>query len=302
MSQAELIASYPRRAWASTLGGLAPETPISEVYKCIKAPVQQPARGGQSMLTVDLYDVTGHLAVRIFPEHFADCKDLKPGITVHLDGVLRRGEHGWWVVAKRIVPAPIEVIEMVTPVAYNPIEDMETVLEICTGLVDPKSPYWRILVLFMDDEGWRDGMRLAAKSDFFPLSYAGGVLERTVKRTKIVLAKCEGDPKLRKDLLITASILGDSGLLETFEREDGMTVRSLKGRTDHEAILARDMIRAWVLEHDQKLKAGEEPIGIDSKPVCAVIHCILGLHGKEFLPKGMFGIREAQVLYNIQNL
>lgn len=284
------------------LARLAAGTLINEVYVCVKAPTKQPTQDGQWMFVLDLYDVTGHVPVRVFSEHFADCENLKAGDTVRLEGVLKQGQHGWWVVAKRIVPAEIEAIEMVTPVAYKPIEDMESELETYAGLVDPKSPYWRILALFMDDEEWRDRMRLAAKSDFFSLSYAGGVLEDAVKRTKIVLAKCDGDSKLRKDILITASILGGMGLFETFELEGGKTARSRKGHADHEAIIARDMIRDRIGEHDRKLKAGEKPIGIDSKEVRVVIHCILGLHGKNFLPMEKFGFREAEVLYNIQNL
>ena len=203
---------------------------------------------------------------------------------------------------------------MVTSVAYRSIEDMESDLETYAGLVDPESPYWRILALFVDDEreeeagddedvvGWRHRMRMAPKSDFFPLSYVGGVLEEVVKRTKIVIAKCDGDPDLRRSVLIVASILGNTGLLEAFESKNGVVLRTRKGRADHEAIIARDMIRDRIEEHDRDLGDGEEPIGVESKEVRAVIHCVLGLHRREFLPMEKFGIREAEVLHNADKL
>jgi hypothetical protein len=318
MPKKELIASYPQRVWAQDLATARGGTQVKEVLLCTEAPQKKPGFGEQPYLEVNLYDVTGKVPVRVFPERFKHCK-LEPGQTVELEGELRRGDRSWWVVAKNIVEKPIEDVEMVTPVAFQPIETLESDLETFAGRVDPESVYWRILALFMDDhgdggpdgecvegeggekevKGWRNKMRLAPRSDFFPLSYVGAALEETVTRTRIAITKCEADPDLKVGIMIAASILGGTGLLEVFERRNGMVVRARKGNADHEAFLARDSIRDRIKEHDQSLEEGEEPIDVDSKEVRAVIHCVVGLHGKRFLPEGKFGIREAKVLHDI---
>lgn len=299
MAKQELLAKFRDRFWAQELPKAPAGTDVDEVFLLTDVPAAGPA-GHHGVIRATGCDVTGGVPLKIFPEDVQNCV-LKLGSTVRVRGELRRGVGGsWWVVARRMELKQIEDVRMVTPVVYRPIEDLETELETFSGRVT-SAPYWRILALFMDDEEWRDDLRLAAMTDFFPLSYVGGLVERTVNLTGIVIARCKDDPNLKQDLLVCAAILHGIGKIDVFERRGDGVVRSKKGRAHHEVFIARDMIRERVERHDRDLE-GAESIDFDSTEVRAVVHCITATFGKCFLPQGKFGIPEAEVLHDVAAL
>ena len=138
----------------------------------------------------------------------------------------------------------------------------------------------------MSDSALRAQWRRAPCSRAGHHAYLGGLLEHTVAVGTLALEACQLHPRLNSDLLITAALVHDLGKTRefTYGAEIGL---SDEGRLLGHVVLGQRLLDGYELPDDRRL---------------ALMHCVLGHHGRGRLPGRRFGSAEALALYRLNAL
>ena len=173
------------------------------------------------------------------------------------------------------------------PAAYRDLDELDGFLEHLAREVHDRA-YAGLLESMLSDRELRAAWRRAPCTRAGHHAYLGGLLEHTVAVATLAVEACQLHPRLNSDLLLTAALVHDIGLTETF------TYGAEFGLTDEGRLLGHVAIGQRML----LARAG----GLDDGRRVALLHCVLCHHGPAAAPGGRFGSPEALALFRLNAL
>ncbi len=266
---------------------------INGVYLC-KQKTSAVTKNGKPYENITLQDKTGTLDGKIWDPNSNGIDDFDSMDYIHVTGDISTFNGALQISIKRVRKAqegeyiPADYV----PVSSNSTDDMYARLLAYVDSVE--NTYLKTLLnrLFRENDAFKKAFcsRSAAKSVHH--GFIGGLLEHTLSVTKLCDYMASAYPVLKRDLLITAALLHDSGKtreLSDFPQND---------YTDEGQLLGHIVIGAQIIYET----AGQIP---DFPPVLKneLIHCILAHHGElEFGSPKKPALAEAVALNLADNL
>ena len=246
-------------------------------------------RSGSPYLALELRDRTGTIPARVFRDADSVASGFERGELVRVVGQVERFRDELVLEAASVVRARADESEPAhfLPAAYRDLDELDGFLEHLAREVHD-SAYAGLLGTMLSDRELRVAWRRAPCTRAGHHAYLGGLLEHTVAVATLAIEACQLHPRLNSDLLLTAAIVHDIGLTETF------TYGADFGLTDEGRLLGHVAIGQRML----LARAG----GLDSARRVALLHCVLCHHGPGAAPGGRFGSAEALALYRLNAL
>jgi 3'-5' exoribonuclease len=259
------------------------------VFACVRKD-RLMTRTGSPYLALELRDRTGTIAARAFRDADALAGRFERGDLVFVAGRVERFRDELVLELLEISRANADGSvdpEQFLPSAYRDLDELEGFLEYLAREVYHRA-YRTVLDQLLDDSELRAGLRRAPCTRAGHHAYLGGLLEHTVAVTQLACEACQLHRRLNSDLLLTAAIVHDLGLIRVFSygAEIGLTD---EGRLLGHLALGQEMLLARCA-------------GLDSERRLALLHCVLSHHGPASTPGGRFALPEALALYRINQL
>jgi 3'-5' exoribonuclease len=278
----------------TTVTALRPGVDVNAVFACTRKD-RLMTRTGSPYLALELRDRTGTIPARVFRDADAIAGGFERGDLVRVSGKVERFRDELVLELSSIAraadtgdsgEAAVDPARFL-PAAYRDLSELDGFLEHLSREVYD-SRYRALLESLLGDSALRAAWRRAPCTRGGHHAYLGGLLEHTVAVATLAQELCQLHPRLNSDLVLTAAIVHDIGLTETFTygAEFGLTA---EGRLlGHLAIGQRLLLeRATALDEERRL---------------ALLHCVLCHHGPSAAPGGRFGSGEALALYRVNAL
>jgi 3'-5' exoribonuclease len=276
----------------TTVATLRPGADVRAVFACTRKDRLQ-TRTGSPYLALELRDRTGAITARVFRDADALAGGFDRGDLVRVSGRVERFRDDLVLEVTAIARAGTENggaeadPAVFLPAAYRDLDELDGFLEhLSREVFDPR--YRALLESLMADGTLRAAWRRAPCTRSGHHAYLGGLLEHTVAVATLAVETSQLHPRLNSDLLITAALVHDLGLTESF------TYGAEFGLTDEGRLLGHIAIGQRLL----LARAG----GLDDDRRLALLHCILCHHGPSPAPGGRFGSPEALALYRLNAL
>jgi 3'-5' exoribonuclease len=273
---------------AITISALRPGLDIDAVFACTRKD-RLLTRTGSPYLALELRDRTGTIPARVFREADSVASGFERGELVRVVGQVERFRDELVLEAASVVRASADESEAAEflPAAYRDLDELDGFLEHLAREVHDRA-YAGLLGSMLSDRDLRAAWRRSPCTRGGHHAYLGGLLEHTVAVATLAVEACQLHPRLNFDLLLTAAIVHDIGLTETF------TYGAEFGLTDEGRLLGHVAIGQQML----LARAG----GLDPSRRVALLHCVLCHHGPGGAPGGRFGSAEALALYRLNAL
>ena len=155
------------------------------------------------------------------------------------------------------------------PVSENSTDDMYG--QLLKMIESIKNPYLSALLkkLFVEDQEFLKSFEGHSAAKTVHHGFIGGLMEHTLRVTKLCNYMAGACPRLNRDLLITASLLHDVG--KTRE----LSSFPLNDYTDEGQLLGHIIIGAQII-HDLAKEIPGFPVDLENQ----LVHCILAHHGE----------------------
>jgi 3'-5' exoribonuclease len=240
-------------------------------------------------LALELRDRSGTISARVFRDADSVASGFERGELVRVVGQVERFRDELVLEVASVVRAAVDESEpaQFLPAAYRDLDELDGFLEHLAREVHDRA-YAGLLGSMLSDRELRVAWRRAPCTRAGHHAYLGGLLEHTVAVATLAVEACQLHPRLNSDLLLTAAIVHDIGLTETF------TYGADFGLTDEGRLLGHVAIGQRML-----LARGA---GLDPSRRVALLHCVLCHHGPGGAPGGRFGSAEALALYRLNAL
>jgi 3'-5' exoribonuclease len=274
----------------TTIATLRAGAEVSAVFACTRKD-RLMTRTGSPYLALELRDRTGTVSARVFRDADAIAGRFDRGDVVSVAGRVERFRDELVLEVSSIARAAdagdgVEEARFL-PAAYRNLDELDGFFEhLAREVYDPG--YRALLESIVSDAPLRAAWRRAPCTRAGHHAYLGGLLEHTVAVATLALETCQLHPRLNSDLLVTAAIVHDVGLTESF------TYRAEFGLTDEARLLGHVAIGQRMLV----ARVG----GLDDERRLALLHCVLCHHGPAAAPGGRFGSPEALALYRLNAL
>jgi 3'-5' exoribonuclease len=267
---------------------LRPGGEVRGIFACTRKD-RLVTKGGSPYLAVELRDRTGSIPGRAFRDADFLAGQFERADLVRVDGRVERFRDELQVELRAIHRAEPGVADPrdFLPVAYRDLDELDGFLEHLAREVHDRD-LRALLASFLDDEGFREELRLAPCTRAGHHAYLGGLLEHTVAVTTLAHEACALHPRLNSDLLLCASIVHDFG--KTLEFELGAEI----GLSEAGALVGHLALgQQLVAERARRLH------GFPDDKLLALAHCLLAHHGSDSLPGRRFRTPEALALYRL---
>ena len=273
---------------AVTISALRPGLDVDAVFACTRKD-RLLTRTGSPYLALELRDRTGTIPARVFRDADSVASGFERGELVRVVGQVERFRDELVLEAASVVRAGAGEAEpaLFLPAAYRDLDELDGFLEHLAREVHDRA-YAGLLGSMLADGAVRAEWRRAPCTRAGHHAYLGGLLEHTVAVATLAVEACQLHPRLNSDLLLTAALVHDIGLTETF------TYGADFGLTDEGRLLGHVAIGQRML----LARAG----GLDEGRRVALLHCVLCHHGPAAAPGGRFGSPEALALFRLNAL
>ncbi len=224
-------------------------------------------RTGSPMLRVVLADRTGTVPGVFFdvPGHVAEALTVGQGVEV--SGRVSEFRDQLQINIERLVAAQLTYPEEFLPVARRPLAEMAREFDrLRAGVLQPDLASL-LRAIFDDPATYRDFTRAPAATSYHH-ACVGGLLEHTLAVVGLVLAACETNREINRDLAVTVAFLHDLGKVRAYDPVS--FARTPEGHLWGHVYLGA----TWV-----ERKIGELP-AFDSELRRRVIHAILAHQGR----------------------
>jgi 3'-5' exoribonuclease len=271
-----------------TVSSLRPGLDVDAVFACTRKD-RLLTRSGSPYLALELRDRTGTIPARVFRDADSVASGFERGELVRVVGQVERFRDELVLEASSVVRAAAGEAEpgLFLPAAYRDLDELDGFLEHLAREVHDRT-YAGLLGSMLSDGPLRAAWRRAPCTRAGHHAYLGGLLEHTVAVATLAVEACQLHPRLHSDLLLTAALVHDIGLTETF------TYGAEFGLTDEGRLLGHIAIGQRML----LARCG----GFDDERRVALLHCVLCHHGPSTAPGGRFGSPEALALYRLNAL
>lgn len=269
-----------------TVSGLRAGAEVDGIFACVRKD-RLMTRNGSPYLALELRDGSGTVQARAFRDADALGGRFDRGDVVRATGQVERFRDELVLEVREIERADAIDPAQFLPTAYRDLDELEGFLEHLAAEVRDRQ-YRALLERLLGDRALREAWRRAPCSRAGHHAYLGGLLEHTVAVTTLAHELCQLHPKLRSDLLITASITHDIGRTREF------TYGAEVGLTDEGRLLGHLVIGERILSEHSSV--------IDEPRRLALLHCVLCHHGPTTAPGGRFASAEALALYRLNAL
>jgi 3'-5' exoribonuclease len=275
-------------ASAVTISALRPGLDVDAVFACTRKD-RLLTRTGSPYLALELRDRTGTIPARVFRDADSVASGFERGELVRVVGQVERFRDELVLEAASIVRAGSGEAEPehFLPAAYRDLDELDGFLEHLAREVHDRA-YAGLLESILADRELRSAWRRAPCTRAGHHAYLGGLLEHTVAVATLAVEACQLHPRLNSDLLLSAALVHDIGLTETF------TYGAEFGLTDEGRLLGHVAIGQRMLLE----RAG----ALDSERRVALLHCVQCHHGPAAAPGGRFGSPEALALFRLNAL
>ncbi len=273
---------------AITISALRPGLDVDAVFACTRKD-RLLTRTGSPYLALELRDRTGTIPARVFRDADSVASRFERGELVRVVGQVERFRDELVLEAASVVRAGADESEPAEflPAAYRDLNELDGFLEHLAREVHDRA-YAGLVSSMLDDRSLRAAWRRAPCTRAGHHAYLGGLLEHTVAVATLAVEACQLHPRLNSDLLLTAAIVHDIGLTETF------TYGADFGLTDEGRLLGHVAIGQRIL----LARSG----ALDETRRVALLHCVLCHHGPSAAPGGRFGSPEALALFRLNAL
>lgn len=273
---------------AVTISALRPGLDVDAVFACTRKD-RLLTRTGSPYLALELRDRTGTIPARVFRDADSVASGFERGELVRVVGQVERFRDELVLEAASVVRAGPGEAEpaLFLPAAYRDLDELDGFLEHLAREVHDRA-YAGLLESMLSDRELRAAWRRAPCTRAGHHAYLGGLVEHTVAVATLAVEACQLHPRLNSDLLLTAALVHDIGLTETF------TYGAEFGLTDEGRLLGHVAIGQRML----LARAG----GVDEGRRVALLHCVLCHHGPAAAPGGRFGSPEALALFRLNAL
>jgi 3'-5' exoribonuclease len=246
-------------------------------------------RTGSPYLALELRDRTGTIPARVFRDADSVASGFERGELVRVVGQVERFRDELVLEAASVVRAGAGEAEpaLFLPAAYRDLDELDGFLEHLAREVHDRA-YAGLLGSMLADRSLRAEWRRAPCTRAGHHAYLGGLLEHTVAVATLAVEACQLHPRLNSDLLLTAALVHDIGLTETFTYGADFALTD-EGRLLGHVAIGQRMLLA---------RAG----GLDEGRRVALLHCVLCHHGPAAAPGGRFGSPEALALFRLNAL
>jgi 3'-5' exoribonuclease len=270
---------------AVTISALRPGLDVDAVFACTRKD-RLLTRTGSPYLALELRDRTGTIPARVFRDADSVASGFERGELVRVVGQVERFRDELVLEAASVVRAGAGEAEpaLFLPAAYRDLDELDGFLEHLAREVHDRA-YSGLLGSMLSDRVLRAAWRRSPCTRAGHHAYLGGLLEHTVAVATLAVEACQ---LLNSDLLLTAALVHDIGLTETF------TYGADFGLTDEGRLLGHVAIGQRML----LARAG----GLDEGRRVALLHCVLCHHGPAAAPGGRFGSPEALALFRLNAL
>jgi 3'-5' exoribonuclease len=271
-----------------TVSSLRPGADVAAVFACTRKD-RLMTRTGSPYLALELRDRTGTIPARVFKDADALASGFERGDLVRVGGRVERFRDELVLEVSsivRIAPDGAQP-EGFLPAAYRDLDELDGFFEHLAREVYDR-PYSELLKSLLADPALRAAWRRAPCTRAGHHAYLGGLLEHTVAVAALAVEACQLHPRLNSDLLLTAALVHDIGLTETF------TYGADFGLTEEGRLLGHVAIGQRML--------AERGSALDESRRVALLHCVLCHHGPSAAPGGRFGSPEALALYRLNAL
>ncbi len=250
-------------------------------------------KNGKPYDNVILQDKTGTIDAKIWDPNSAGIADFDTLDYVEVIGEITSFQGALQVNVKRVrlcAEGEYDPADYL-PVSSKNVDQMyHAVLEIIDSL---ENTYLKQLLnaFFREDEQFIKGFRMSSAAKTMHHGFVGGLLEHSLSVARLCNYYCTAYPMLKRDLLLTAALLHDSGKmreLSPFPAND---------YTDEGQLLGHIVIGAQMIR--EKINTIE---GFPQTLATELVHCILAHHGEyEYGAAKKPAIMEAMALYFADN-
>jgi 3'-5' exoribonuclease len=248
------------------ISALKPGDDVDGLLACSSNRIVNAPQRGLTFLAVVLRDEERKIQARAFSRVHELAGQFERGDVVHVRGRVTTYEDEPQIRIEQIERHELTASAKFLPVAYRDLDELDGYLEHLGGEVG-RGGYRALLGSVMSDRKLRAAWRTAPCSCSGHHAYLGGLLEHTVAVATLALETCALHPKLNPDLLLSAAILHDIGLTQSFDYSAEIT-DSAAGRMLGHVALGLELVR----DHVKCVQLPEQAW----RPLA---HCILTHHG-----------------------
>ena len=243
---------------------------VSGIYLC-KQKQSAVTKNGKPYDSIIIQDKTGMLDGKIWDPNSLGIDEFDALDYIEIMGDVTSFAGAMQVNIKRVRKAgegeydPADYL----PVSENSADDMYRQLLEMIGTV--KNPYLSALLkkLFVEDNAFLKSFQEHSAAKTVHHGFIGGLMEHTLSVTRLCDYMAAAYPVLKRDLLITASLLHDVG------KTKELSSFPLNDYTDEGQLLGHIVIGAQMV-HDLAKEIPDFPETLENQ----LVHCILAHHGE----------------------
>ena len=205
-------AAAPGRAGdlaCASIAELVEDRIVEGVYALAKKR-QLRTRAGRPYLALELTDATGRIEARVWSDVELLDRRCREGDAVRVLARVEKFRDRLQLDVRSLEPAPSVDAATLVPAARRDLEELDGFLEFLAEEV-AHAGLREVVDAFMGDTAYRDRLRTLPATPDRHHSYAGGLLEHTVAVATLCRDTADLHKRLRRDLLIAAALLHDSG-------------------------------------------------------------------------------------------
>jgi len=264
----------------SAIAELAEERVVEGVY-AVARKQRLRTKGGSPYLALELVDPSGRIDARVW--HDVELLDgrFAEGDAVRVLGRVEKFRDRLQVDVRTLEAAPDADPAALTPALRRDADELDGFLEFLAGEIAHQG-LAEVVGRFLADEFLRGSLRRLPAAETHH-SYAGGLLEHTVGVATICRETAQLHPRLRSDLLLSATLLHDLGRVA--ELTPGPTFR----QTDEGRLLGHVHLGLRMVE--------ERALALDATARAELLHAIACHHDARAARTA-----EAAVLYHANQL
>lgn len=224
------------------------------------------SKNGDAYLAMTLSDRTGAIsAYRFRPTKLE--MDIPVGATVSAIGHVGSFKNDKRVIVDTLAPSVIGKAADFIPSATRPQAELLAELHDLVASVKDRR-CGKLLRKVFSDKVLLEHFKLSPASESVSYAHIGGLLEHTVSVASQCAAWAERHPEMNRDLLVSAAILHDIGVVHAIEYDTSIRL------TERGRLLGHEVLGARIVE-DAASKIG---LGYDDGVFLHLIHAVLSHH------------------------
>ena len=277
--------SRPPALMPVEIATLQPGQRVDGLLACARKAILD-TRGGDTFLVAALRDGHGQIQARAFEQVHELAGQFERGDVVHVRGRVITYRQELQIRLEHIARHALTQATGFLPVSRRSVDELDGYLEHLVREVAHPG-YTGLLESLLSDPSLRKAWRTAPCTCATHHAYLGGLLEHTVAVATLAVETCSLHPRLNGDLLITAALVHDIGLIRSF------TYRADIGESHAGRMLGHLELGIQIL----RVHAGRVQLAREDWLVLA--HCVLAHHGPRSLLSREYACAEALALQRI---